>query len=213
MQTACWELACPEQAFRAWHDCTHMRRFSVVLVKWLVNHSLPYAVADRGVSGPWGPQFCGALCNGETQRLPAGCAGSPPVGSEAEPRRQPHFGNNILKIGWKSDILVAVYTHNSDLITDHGKSSYPSRLDLYEICHLSGNHSHIIITCSRLATKATVTPDRTISGSYDWLRLGQGANDRQCLLRYPAAVAYGDWSLRVVALSRTIRKYRWQEPS
>ena len=35
------------------------------------------AVADRGVSGPWGPQFCGGLCNGETQRLPAGGAGSP----------------------------------------------------------------------------------------------------------------------------------------
>ena len=136
------------------------------------------AVADRGVSGPWGPQFCGALCNGETQRLLAGGAGSPPVGSEAEPRRQTHFGDNILKIGWKSGILVAVCTHNSDLITDHGKSRFPSRLDLYEICRLSGNHSHIIITCSRLATKATVTPDRTISGSYDWLRLGQGANDR-----------------------------------
>ena len=78
------------------------------------------------------------------------------------------------------------------MVTDHGKSRYPSRLDIYEICHLSGNHSHIIITCSRLATNATVTPDRTISGSYDWLRLGQGANDRQCLIRSPAAVAYGD---------------------
>ena len=61
--------------------------------------------------------------------------------------------------------------------------------------------------------KATVTPDRTISGSYDWLRLGQGATDRQCLQRYPAAVAYRDRSLRVVTLSRTIGEYRWQEPS
>ena len=132
------------------------------------------------------------------------------------PRRGPgqtHFGNNILKIGWKSDILVDVYTHNSDLISDYGKSRYPSRLDLYEICNLSGNHSHIIITCSRLATKATVTPDRTISGSYDWLRLGQGATDRQCLLRSPAAVAYANRSLWVVVLSRTIGEYRWQEPS
>ena len=34
--------------------------------------------------------------------------------------------------------------------------------------------------------KATVTSDRTISGSYDWLRLGQGATDLQCLLRSPA---------------------------
>ena len=55
-----------------------------------------HTVADRGVSGPWGPQFCGALCNGETQRLPAGGAGSPQVGSEARPRRQTHFGNNII---------------------------------------------------------------------------------------------------------------------
>ena len=61
--------------------------------------------------------------------------------------------------------------------------------------------------------KATVTPDRTISGSNDWLRLGQGATDRQCLLRSPAAVTYRDRSLCVVALSRTIGEYQWQEPS
>ena len=35
MPTAWCELACLERAFRAWHDCTHMRQFSVVLVKWL----------------------------------------------------------------------------------------------------------------------------------------------------------------------------------
>ena len=58
-----------------------------------------------------------------------------------------------------------------------------------------------------------VTPERTISGSYDWLRLGQGATDRQFLLRSPAAVACRDRSLRVVALSRTIGEYRWQDPS
>ena len=28
-----WEHACHEQAFRAWHDCTHAQRFSVVLVE------------------------------------------------------------------------------------------------------------------------------------------------------------------------------------
>ena len=38
------------------------------------------------------------------------------------------------------------------------------------------------------SSKATVTPDRTIYGSYDWLRLGQGATDRQFLLRSPAAI-------------------------
>ncbi len=83
----------------------------------------------------------------ETQRFPVGGAGSPSVGYGAPPRRQTHFVNNILKIGWKSDILVAVYTHNSDLISNvaaYGKSCYPSRL--YKISHLSGNHSHIIIT-------------------------------------------------------------------
>ena len=58
------------------------------------------AVADRGVSGPWGPQFCGARCNGETQRLPAGCTGGPPAGSRAEPWRQTHFGNNIIIEHW-----------------------------------------------------------------------------------------------------------------
>ena len=36
--------------------------------------------------------------------------------------------------------------------------------------------------------KYTVTPDLTVSGSYDWLRLGQCATDRQWLLRSPAAV-------------------------
>ena len=34
-----------------------------------------FTVADRGVSGPWGPQFCGALCKGVTQRFPAGVWG------------------------------------------------------------------------------------------------------------------------------------------
>ena len=63
------------------------------------------------------------------------------------------------------------------------------------------------------ATKATVSPDRTISGSYDCLWLGQGSADRQCLLRSRATVACGDRSLCVVALSRTIGEYRWQEPS
>ena len=69
----------------------------------------------------------------------------------------------------------------------------------------------IIIQCR--CSKSTVTPYRTISGSYEWLRLGQGATDRQCLLRSPAAVAYRDRSLRIVALSRSMGEHRWQEPS
>ena len=50
------------------------------------------------------------------------------------------------------------------------------------------------------SSKAVITPDDTISGSYDWLRLGQGVTDRQCLLRSPAA-ACGDRSI-LYALSR-----------
>ena len=55
-----------------------------------------------------------------------------------------------------------------------------------------------------LLTKVTVTPDRAISGSYDWFRLGQDATDRQCLLR--SNRAYRDRSLLVVALSRTMAR-------
>ena len=47
------------------------------------------------------------------------------------------------------------------------------------------------VLCDSRVVKVTVTPDRTISGSYDWLLLGQRATDRQCLLRSPASVAYG----------------------
>ena len=46
--------------------------------------------------------------------------------------------------------------------------------------------------CSDKLLSEVVQHDRTISGSYDWLRLGRGGTDRQCLLRYPEAVAYGD---------------------
>ena len=52
-------------------------------------------------------------------------------------------------------------------------------------------HSCSSFTCSHSHT----TPDRTIYGSYDWLRFCQGATDRQCLLRSPVAVAYCDRSL------------------
>ena len=56
------------------------------------------------------------VCVCVTQPNPAGGLGgaaSPPAGSGAEPRRQTHFGNNLLKIGLKSGIWVAaVYTTN-----------------------------------------------------------------------------------------------------
>ena len=48
------------------------------------------AVADRGVSGPWGRNSVGPSAMGETQRLPAGALEAP--------WSQTHFGNNM-KIG------------------------------------------------------------------------------------------------------------------
>ena len=53
-------------------------------------------------------------------------------------------------------------------------------------------------------TKATVTPDRTISWSYDRLLFGERAADRQCLLRSPEAVANCDRSFMLVVGHRTI---------
>ena len=55
----------------------------------LLRRMMHQSVADRGVSGPWGPQFCGALCNVSQlgvlgRRKPP----PPPAGSVAEPRRQ-----------------------------------------------------------------------------------------------------------------------------
>ena len=57
-----------------------------------------------------------------TQPVSAGGLGgavSPPAGSGAEPRRQTHFGTNVLKINSKSGpFSVTVYTPNSDPISD-----------------------------------------------------------------------------------------------
>ena len=56
--------------------------------------------------------------------------------------------------------------------------------------------------------KATVTPDRTIAWSYDWLWFGQRATDRQCLLRSPEAATYCDRSFLLVVGHRTIGRTR-----
>ena len=56
--------------------------------------------------------------------------------------------------------------------------------------------------------KATLTPDRTIYWSYDWLRFGERATDRQCLLRSPKAVAYCDRSFLLLVGHRTIGRTR-----
>ena len=56
-----------------------------------------------------------------TQPFRAGGLGrcEPPSGVRAEPRRQTHFGTNVLKINSKSGpFSVAVYTPNSDPIND-----------------------------------------------------------------------------------------------
>ena len=57
----------------------------------------------------------------------------------------------------------------------------------------------------RRCGKATVRPDSTISGSYDWLRLCQGATDRQCLLRSPAARIRRSISMRGRAITNDWR--------
>ena len=57
------------------------------------------AVADRGVSGPWGPQFCGALCNVPQLGVWGRRKPPPPSGVRGRAPEAKHFGNNILKIG------------------------------------------------------------------------------------------------------------------
>ena len=59
------------------------------------------------------------MCNPTFSSWVSGGAVSPPAGSGAEPRRQTHFGNNLLRINLKSGLFsVAVYTPNSDPISD-----------------------------------------------------------------------------------------------
>ena len=59
------------------------------------------------------------MCNPTFSSWGSGGAVSPPAGSGAEPRRQAHFGKNILRINLKSGLCsVAVYTPNSDPISD-----------------------------------------------------------------------------------------------
>ena len=60
----------------------------------------------------------------------------------------------------------------------------------------------------QLGPKVTVTPDRTISGSYAWFRFGQGVTDRQCLLRSPVAIAFRDCSL-ACGMSSFDLSYAW----
>ena len=93
-------LVCQCHWFLFCSECNWLRAVPIVtnndgcaVVRYL---AVVAAVADHGASGPWGPQFCGALCKGVTQRLPAGGLGrcKPLAGSGAEPRSQTHFRNN-----------------------------------------------------------------------------------------------------------------------
>ena len=59
------------------------------------------------------------VCNPTFSSWGSGGAVSPPAGCGAEPRRQTHFGKNLLRINLKSGLFsVAVYTPNSDPISD-----------------------------------------------------------------------------------------------
>ena len=58
-------------------------------------------MADRGVSEPWDPQLCGALCKGVTQRLRAGDLGrcKPPYsGVRGRSPEANAFSQQLLKI-------------------------------------------------------------------------------------------------------------------
>ena len=67
---------------------------------------------------------------------------------------------------------------------------------------------YVVATVQKIPAKATVTPDRTIAWSNDWLRLGERATDRQCLLRSPEAIAYCDRSFLLEVGHRTIGRTR-----
>ena len=74
--------------------------------------------SECGTVDTYGTDWC------VTQPFPAGGLGvwgavSPPAGSGAEPRRQTHFGQNLLRSNLKSGLFsVAVYIPNSDPISD-----------------------------------------------------------------------------------------------
>ena len=114
-----------------------------------------HTVADRGVSGPWGPQLCGpSLCNGETQRLRAGGVGGPRRG----PGQRPGGKRILATIYWKLAENQMTWPPSTPIIIFRSekrrcslwKSRYPSRL--YEMCHLSGHQSYNYNVYSRLAT-------------------------------------------------------------
>ena len=65
------------------------------------------------------------------------------------------------------------------LLSAHANNISPIDLNFF--------YTRSIIPVIRSSAKATVSPDRTISGSYNWLRLGQGATDRQFFATIPSS--------------------------
>ena len=81
----------------------------------------------------------------------------------------------------------------------------------YNTVNTSIKYLHAGMCVLSLVCKATVTQDRTISLSYDWLRFGERETDRQCLIRSPeAVVAYCDRSFLLVVGRRTIGRTRYK---
>ena len=129
-----------------------------------------------------------------------GGAVSPPTGSGAEPRSQTHFGNNLLKIGWKSGLWIADYTPNSDprcwrqyshvglphidcLLHDHmvnyEKAAIPCVMGydiiwmvrVLIILYCSWGRAHA--TC--LGIEATISVEKNYEAENAWNNLGQSS--------------------------------------
>ena len=85
---------------------------------WLTERDVAGGHSRGGGAGTIFQQGGQAWC--VTQPFPAGGLGAvrPQAGPGAEPWRQTHFGNNLLKIYLKSGLWFAVYTPNSDPISD-----------------------------------------------------------------------------------------------
>ena len=108
-------------------------------------------MADRGVSGPWGPQFCGALSNIENQCLPAGGALEAPGGvrgraPEANAFWQQHIEN------WLKIRYLGRRPHPK-FPSDNRRCSPAMENHVIQVDYImkfvidQENHSHIIITC------------------------------------------------------------------
>ena len=87
----------------------HGTEMSVLILKELIR-SRAYIRIRK-----WGD---GLLCKRKLFQLGSGGRCKPPAGSGAEPRRQTHFGKNLLQINLKSGLFsVVVYTAISDPIS------------------------------------------------------------------------------------------------